>query len=84
MEAEHPTVNEERDDTSGQFVEKYQPREFLDALRELDNAAGTTEIAEVVECPRRTAHHRLRALEDEGRVTSRQVGNSLLWMITDE
>nr|WP_246084444.1 HTH domain-containing protein [Salinadaptatus halalkaliphilus] len=45
--------------------------------------AGTSEIAETVGCTRRTAYTRLQTLESEGQVTSRKVGNSLLWSVCD-
>lgn len=45
--------------------------------------AGTSEVAEEVGCTRRTAYTRLKEIEDDGRVKSRKVGNSLLWSIVE-
>lgn len=68
---------------SGQFTEKYPKRVFLDALRGLGGEAGTTNVADEVGCPRRTAYHRLSNLRDEGRIDSRKIGNAMLWVIED-
>nr|WP_284011077.1 HTH domain-containing protein [Halomicroarcula sp. YJ-61-S] len=43
--------------------------------------AGTSEIAEEVGCTRRTAYTRLQSLEADNRVSSRKVGNSLVWTV---
>lgn len=75
------TPYDERDDSSGQFTPEFSDRDFLDAL--VDSGSGTTtEIAEAVGCEYRTAYARLGDLDDDGRVSSRKVGNSLLWEAT--
>lgn len=74
--------DEDRDET-GQFTEKYPRSVFLDALRGLGGEAGTTDVADEVGCPRRTAYHRLSNLRDEGRINSRKVGSAMLWVIED-
>lgn len=71
-------VERDRDEKTGEFTEEYPPEVFLEALTEI-GPAGTTEIAEAVNCDRRTAYLKLQALEDENHVTSRKVGNALLW-----
>ena len=68
----------ERDD-QGKFSTKYEPNEFLDALVQLGGSGSTKEVADKVECARRTAHYRLSDLQEAGRVTSREVGRSILW-----
>lgn len=73
----------DRDENSGKYTTSYTDSEFLDAIRTLDGMAGTSEIAEKVGCTRRTAYTRLQALEAEYRVRSRQVGNSLVWVIAE-
>lgn len=70
----------ERDEESGEFIQKYPQEEFLQALEELDSA-GTTDVSEHVGCDRRTAYLKLQSLEEEGKVTSQKVGNALLWKL---
>jgi DNA-binding Lrp family transcriptional regulator len=75
------TPYDERDESSGQFTPEFSDRDFLDALE--DNGGGTTsEIADAVGCKYRTAYARLGDLVDDGRVSSREIGNSLLWEAT--
>jgi len=61
---------------------KYEDSEFVDAVRERE-PASTSEIAEFVGCPRRTADYRLRKLRDEQRVESKMAGNSLIWFLAE-
>lgn len=67
-----------RDEESGQFIDTYSDDEFFDVVNESDGPTGTGEIAEPVGCTRRHALNRLRALEDKGVVTSKNVGNTLV------
>ncbi len=71
----------DRDKESGKYTDSYGDSEFLDAIRDLDGMGGTVEIAKEVGCTRRTAYTRLKTLEAEEEVESRQVGNSLLWLV---
>jgi uncharacterized membrane protein len=72
--------DEQRDD-AGKYATKYQPAEFMDALRGLGGSGSTKEVADGVGCSRRTAHYRLTDLEDDGQITSREVGRSILWRV---
>ena len=72
----------DREEESGKYTTSYPDSDFLDVIRELDGMAGTSEIAENVGCTRRTAYARLQSLEEEGQVSSRKVGNSLLWSVS--
>jgi predicted transcriptional regulator len=72
----------DRDEESGKFTESYPPKDFLQALDEL-GSAGTTDIADLVGCDRRTAYLKLQSLEKEGKVQSQKVGNALLWELSD-
>jgi len=72
--------SDQRDD-AGKFSQKYPTSAFLDALRELDGAAGTGDVADAVGCPQRTAYHRLSNLRNKGQIDSRQVGGSMLWVV---
>ena len=73
----------DREEDSGKYTTSYPDSDFIDAIQTLDGMAGTSEIAETVGCTRRTAYTRLQSLESEEEVTSRKVGNSLLWSVAD-
>lgn len=76
--------NDERDETTGEFREKYRRETFLEAIEKRGGAAGTQEVADEVGCPYNTAYSKLRALESEGRITSRKVANARLWKVSNE
>lgn len=82
MEAEQ-MPNDARDETSGRFSEKFTDDEFINAVREAD-LPTTSEVAEAVGCKYRTAYGRLGDLEENGRLASRKVGNSLVWLVVDD
>lgn len=73
----------EREEESGKYTTSYPDAAFLDAIQQLDGMAGTSEIAEEVGCTRRTAYTRLKTLENDDRVSSRKVGSSLVWTISE-
>lgn len=73
----------DRDEESGKYTARYTDSDFVNAIEALDGMAGTSEIAENVGCTRRTAYTRLKSLEDEEKVESRQVGNSLVWIVSE-
>lgn len=77
-------ANEKRDSDTGKFVEKYSSSDFVDAIRECGGMASTSEVANDVSCPHSTAYYRLDQLRDAGRIDSRQIGNAVLWVVTDE
>ena len=68
---------DDRDDR-GYFTVENSDEEYLEAVAERE-PAGTGEIAEVVGVTRQNADRRLRRLEEEGKVTSKRIGNSLAW-----
>lgn len=70
-------------DSTGRFSPKYDEADILAAVRENEPAA-TSEVADSVGFARQNADYRLRRLADEGRVRSKKVGASLVWMLTDE
>ena len=72
----------DRDEKSGKFTEEYPPQDFLEAIDEL-GSSGTTDISNYVGCDRRTAYLKLKSLEEEGRIRSQNVGNSLLWELAE-
>jgi len=80
---ENEQGGDNRDCDTGKFSEKYDSEEFVDSLHRLGGSGSTKEIADEVGCARRTAHYRLTDLEDDGRVTSREVGRSILWQVVN-
>lgn len=72
---------DERDEESGQFVPTFTDEEFVTAA---EGGATTSDVAERVGCDYQTAYSRLTELRDRGRVSSRDVGGSLLWTTSDE
>jgi len=75
-------TDEDRDD-GGRYVEKY-PLKDVEAAVEARDDATTGEVAEAVGCNHDTAYKKLRTLEEEGRVTSRKIGNARLWSAVKE
>lgn len=71
----------DRDEETGKYTETYPSSDFVSALESRDGAAGTQEIANEIGCAYRTAHAKLSELEDEGKITSRKVGNAKLWQL---
>ncbi len=67
---------------TGEISQKHSDEEYLDAVREHE-PAGTSEAAEAVGVERQSADYRLRKLEEEKRVKSKMVGNSLVWMVAE-
>lgn len=63
-------------------TDRHSDEEYLEAVREHEPAA-TTEVADEVGVARQSADYRLRRLENEGRVRSTRIGNSLAWSVTE-
>lgn len=70
----------DRDEETGRYTGEYSTEEFLNAIRNEDGPVGTGDIAARVGCAHDTAYKRLREMSDRGLVSSRKVGNTLLWM----
>jgi biotin operon repressor len=60
----------------------YTDEQFLDALR--DGCETTREVADTLGISRQGAHKRLSTLRDDGAITSREVGGTLLWSIRSD
>lgn len=75
-------MSENDRDDRGHFRREHRDREYLEAVAEHE-PAGTAEIADAVGVTRQNADQRLRGLEDEGRVASKKIGNSLAWSLAD-
>jgi hypothetical protein len=74
---------DKRNDDTGRFDAEYSEEDFIDALRAAGGGLTTQEVREAVGCAYRTAHARLTALENAGRVASRDVGRAKLWSAAD-
>jgi len=72
----------DRDDETGRYTGEYSTEDFLEAITAEDGMAGTGDIADQVGCAHDTAYKRLQRMEKQGLVSSRKVGNTLLWSIT--
>jgi predicted transcriptional regulator len=57
--------------------------DYFEAIQK-NAPASTREIAEHVGVTRQGADYRLRQLEEEDKVESKMVGNSLVWALADE
>lgn len=71
-----------RDEKTGRYTGQYSTDDFLNAINAEGGMAGTGEIADHVGCAHDTAYKRLQEIENEGIVSSRKVGNTLLWAET--
>jgi len=69
--------------TDGQFGEIYPEDEFIRAIESLQ-PAGTQEIANRVGCSRQNADYRLREFAKDDKVNQKKIGNSLVWMRSEE
>jgi predicted ArsR family transcriptional regulator len=70
-------------DKRGRFAPKHTKNEVLAAVQQHEPAA-TTEVADELGIKRPSADYRLRQLENEGKVTSKKIGNSLAWSLKKE
>ncbi|WP_244605259.1 winged helix-turn-helix domain-containing protein [Halorussus halobius] len=77
--AENREVMPGRDEETGRYTGQYSTDDFLHAINAGGGVAGTGEIADHVGCAHDTAYKRLQEMEEEGLVSSRKVGNTLLW-----
>jgi GTP-sensing pleiotropic transcriptional regulator CodY len=70
-----------RDSETGRYQQRYTADEIVNELR--DTRLATVEVADRLGCHRSTAFEKLRELEAEGLVRSKQVGNTLIWESVD-
>lgn len=71
-----------RDKSTGKFEEVYSDDQILDLLR--GTRLGTSEVANRLDCHRTTAHDKLVGLRERDCIESTQVGNTLMWQLSDE
>lgn len=75
-------MGRERDDKSGKYTDAYVDTEFIEAIKNEGGVAGTGDIADFVGCSHRQALNRLKELEEQGQIVSKDVGRSLIWQVT--
>ena len=68
----------DRDEKSGRFTATVSDDEIVNFVRS-ERGVPTIAVADEFDYERPTAYRRLKSLEDDGRVTRREIGNSLLW-----
>ncbi|CAM2991758.1 MULTISPECIES: FaeA/PapI family transcriptional regulator [Halobacterium] len=77
-------MDEDRErNEGGRFEPEHTDEEVLEAVR-THEPAGTKEVADELGIARQSADYRLRSLLDEGRVSKKKVGNSLVWSAEQE
>lgn len=67
---------------SGQYEKTISDEEILEFIRE-QGGAPTHDVAEEFGYAQPSAYRRLRELDEDGRVSSRMIGNSLLWEVDE-
>jgi len=71
----------DRDERTGRYTGEYSTEDFLSAIRDEGGMVGTGEVADQIGCAHDTAYKRLQKMEDDGLVSSRKVGNTLVWSV---
>lgn len=77
-------MGRKRDDESGKYTTAYTDEDFIEAIKSEDGLAGTTAIAEIVGCTQRQALNRLKELEKQEKVVSKDVGRALVWQVQSD
>ena len=75
---------DKRDKDTGEFTETYSHKEFLQSLESLSGQAGTQEIADEVGCAYRKKKKKLVELEEDGMISSKNIGNARLWLLDND
>lgn len=73
----------ERDDETGEFVDKYPPRQLLTAIQDRGGRAATSEIADQLDANRNSIYKKLQTMEQEGEVSSDMAGGIRIWSIRE-
>lgn len=68
-----------QDPESGRFARVYDDTDFLGVVADLEQA-GTHDVADQLGCTQEHAYRRLRTLADNGRIDSRTIGGTRIWM----
>lgn len=72
-----------RDEDSGRFEEEYSPEEVIAAIQKHDGQAGTSDIAEEIGSSYGAARYKLRVMEEEGYLKSRQISGVYIWEVAE-
>ncbi len=54
------------------------------ALRALNGAGGTNDVADRLDCGYATAYGRLRRMERDGTIVSHEIGHARLWVLAND
>lgn len=73
-------MKEKERNEDGQYKPEHSDNEFVRAITEHE-PAGTKEVADELGITRQGADYRLRRLEEDGKVSKKKVGNSLVWLV---
>lgn len=76
-------MTERKRSESGQYEKSISDEEIIEFIRE-KNGVSSGEVADEFGYAQPSAYRRLRTLDEDGRIDSRMVGNSLLWEADDE
>lgn len=76
-------VDEQDRNRDGEFTETVTDEEVLQAVQK-NEPAGTNEVAEDLGIARQSADYRLRNLLDDGRVTKKKIGHTLVWSVRSD
>lgn len=77
-------TKEDRRQDSGEFQAQYSDRDFAEAIAQSPRSVDTSIVADKVGASRRHVYDRLKKLEEENKVISQKVGNSLEWELVDD
>jgi len=73
---------DERDTETQRFTPTYSDEEFLEAVRKLE-VAGSSEVADQVDCTTENARVRLNKLTDRGELRKREVGGRNVYLVSE-
>ena len=73
----------DRDNETGRYTGEYSTDDFIEAINSEGGMAGTGDISDIVGCAHDTAYKRLQEMEEGGLVSSKNVGNTLLWRVSN-
>lgn len=77
-------TKEDRRQDSGEFQAQYSDHDFAKAIAQSPHSVDTSIVADKIGASRRHAYVRLKKLEEENKVISQKVGDSLEWALVDD
>jgi len=81
-ESEKQEEERSRDRRTGRYQKEYTDEEIIAVVEDLE-IASTTEIAEELGAHHNQVRRRLKDLDAEGRVVSKEMGNTWVWLPSD-